>query len=397
MTAFFKKYRLPLSVAAAVLVLVAVLLCLRQCRAKDDAVSDDAPSGSVSAATTADALLTTNGDAVPTTDATTVTTAATSAEASKPAPAIKTTAKQPITTAKRQTGTTAKQPTTPPAPVGGTTEKPSAAFSPMLSYTVPQAALQYLGLRDISLYRRLVDAYMQYETVVSFTADDQPQTALELLYWYCPVFFADTALDENCIDWVYNEVHIRYTSKTRAEHEKIITAFEDRCLALLGDRTGETAQVARAVYRRFTKTLKYDTVLLNKTMPRWDEPTYYTEKNPRYRETYTALMNGSGVCSSFAKAYAFLLLQCRVESMTVYCDHVSGLKDKAHEWTMMKLDGKWYFADPTWERNGSDNYFGVTTAEREQNGYLPRNFCLFFVYDTQFGEKFAVNDNRFMK
>lgn len=354
MTAFFKKYKLPLSVAATVLVLVAaVLLCLRQCRAKEDAVSDDAPSGSVSAATTA--------DAAPTTDAATVTTAATSAEASKPVSGAK-------TTAKMQVGTTAKQPTTPPSSVGKTTRKSLAAFSPTLEYTVPQAALQYLGLRDISLYRRLVDAYMQYETVVPFTADDQPQTALELLYWYCPVFFADTALDENCIDWVYNEVHIRYTSKNRAEHEKIIKAFENRCLALLGNRTGETAQVAREVYRRFTKTLKYD----------------------------TALMNGSGVCSSFAKAYAFLLLQCRVETMTIYCDHVSGIKDKAHEWTMMKLDGKWYFADPTWERNGSDTYFGVTTAEREQNGYLSRNFCLFFVYDTQFGEKFAVNDNRFM-
>lgn len=391
MSAFFKKYKLPLSVAATVLVLAAaVLLCLRQCRAKEDAVSDDAPSGSVSAATTADAAPTTNGDAAPTTDAATVTTAATSAEASKPVSGAK-------TTAKKQVGTTAKRPATPPAPVGKTTRKPLAAFSPTLEYTVPQAALQYLGLRDISLYRRLVDAYMQYETVVPFTADDQPQTALELLYWYCPVFFADTALDENCIDWVYNEVHIRYTSKNRAEHEKIIKAFENRCLALLGNRTGETAQVAREVYRRFTKTLKYDTALLNKTMPRWDEPSYYTEKNPRYRETYTALMNGSGVCSSFAKAYAFLLLQCRVETMTIYCDHVSGLKDKAHEWTMMKLDGKWYFADPTWERNGSDTYFGVTTAEREQNGYLSRNFCLFFVYDTQFSEKFAVNDNRFMK
>lgn len=391
MSAFFKKYKLPLSVAATVLVLAAaVLLCLRQCRAKEDAVSDDAPSGSVSAATTADAAPTTNGDAAPTTDAATVTTAATSAEASKPVSGAK-------TTAKMQVGTTAKRPATPPASVGKTTRKPLTAFSPTLEYTVPQAALQYLGLRDISLYRRLVDAYMQYETVVPFTADDQPQTALELLYWYCPVFFADTALDENCIDWVYNEVHIRYTSKNRAEHEKIIKAFENRCLALLGNRTGETAQVAREVYRRFTKTLKYDTVLLNKTMPRWDEPSYYTEKNPRYRETYTALMNGSGVCSSFAKAYAFLLLQCRVETMTIYCDHVSGLKDKAHEWTMMKLDGKWYFADPTWERNGSDTYFGVTTAEREQNGYLSRNFCLFFVYDTQFSEKFAVNDNRFMK
>ena len=380
MHAFLRKYtKQILALGAVLLLLVGTAVSLRQCRRVEPTVSDGTPPTTLlTAAQTTDATATTGDMTHKTTDAAPATTPA-SRKTATPAVGGTKTESAPVKTA---ASTTAQQ-----------TQK----FSPMLEYTVPQAALQYLGLRDISLYRRLVDAYMQYETVVPFTADDQPQTALELLYWYCPVFFADTALDENCIDWVYNEVHIRYTSKNRAEHEKIIKAFENRCLALLGNRTGETAQVAREVYRRFTKTLKYDTALLNKTMPRWDEPTYYTEKNPRYRETYTALMNGSGVCSSFAKAYAFLLLQCRVETMTIYCDHVSGLKDKAHEWTMMKLDGKWYFADPTWERNGSDTYFGVTTAEREQNGYLPQNFCLFFVYDTQFSEKFAVNDNRFMK
>lgn len=380
MHAFLRKYtKQILALGAVLLLLVGTVVSLRQCRRVEPTVSDGTPPTTLlTAAQTTDATATTGDMTHKTTDAAPATTPA-SRKTATPAVGGTKTESAPVKTA---------------AP---TTAQQTQKFSPTLEYTVPQAALQYLGLRDISLYRRLVDAYMQYETVVPFTADDQPQTALELLYWYCPVFFADTALDENCIDWVYNEVHIRYTSKNRAEHEKIIKAFENRCLALLGNRTGETAQVAREVYRRFTKTLKYDTALLNKTMPRWDEPTYYTEKNPRYRETYTALMNGSGVCSSFAKAYAFLLLQCRVETMTIYCDHVSGLKDKAHEWTMMKLDGKWYFADPTWERNGSDTYFGVTTAEREQNGYLSRNFCLFFVYDTQFGEKFAVNDNRFMK
>lgn len=380
MHAFLRKYtKQILALGAVLLLLVGTVVSLRQCRRVEPTVSDGTPPTTLlTAAQTTDATATTGDMTHKTTDAAPATTPA-SRKTATPAVGGTKTESAPVKTA---------------AP---TTAQQTQKFSPTLEYTVPQAALQYLGLRDISLYRRLVDAYMQYETVVPFTADDQPQTALELLYWYCPVFFADTALDENCIDWVYNEVHIHYTSKNRAEHEKIIKAFENRCLALLGNRTGETAQVAREVYRRFTKTLKYDTALLNKTMPRWDEPTYYTEKNPRYRETYTALMNGSGVCSSFAKAYAFLLLQCRVETMTIYCDHVSGLKDKAHEWTMMKLDGKWYFADPTWERNGSDTYFGVTTAEREQNGYLPQNFCLFFVYDTQFGEKFAVNDNRFMK
>lgn len=380
MHAFLRKYtKQILALGAVLLLLVGTAVSLRQCRRVEPTVSDGTPPTTLlTAAQTTDATATTGDMTHKTTDAAPATTPA-SRKTATPAVGGTKTESAPVKTA---------------AP---TTAQQTQKFSPTLEYTVPQAALQYLGLRDISLYRRLVDAYMQYETVVPFTADDQPQTALELLYWYCPVFFADTALDENCIDWVYNEVHIRYTSKNRAEHEKIIKAFENRCLALLGNRTGETAQVAREVYRRFTKTLKYDTALLNKTMPRWDEPTYYTEKNPRYRETYTALMNGSGVCSSFAKAYAFLLLQCRVETMTIYCDHVSGLKDKAHEWTMMKPDGKWYFADPTWERNGSDTYFGVTTAEREQNGYLPQNFCLFFVYDTQFSEKFAVNDNRFMK
>lgn len=378
MRTFFGRYKMQTIAAAAALVLViGAVLSFRQCRRVEPTVSDGTPPTTLlTAAQTTDAIVTTGDTTGKTTDAAPATT---------------------FLTRKTTTVGGADPQKTTVRTAAPTTAQQSQKFSPTLEYTVPQAAQTYLDVRSLSLYHRLVDAYMQYETEVPFTADDQPQTALELLYWYCPVFFADTALDENCIDRVYNEVHIRYTSASRAEHEKIIKDFENRCLALLGDRRGDQATVAREVYRRFTKTLQYDTALWQTPAPAWDDPTFYTAKNPRYRETYTALMNGSGVCSSFAKAYAFLLLQCRVETMTVYCDHVSGDKDKSHAWPMFKLDGKWYFADPTWERNGSDTYFGVTTAEREQNGYLPQNFRLFFVYDTQFGEKFAVNDNRFMQ
>lgn len=373
MHAFLRKYtKQILALGAVLLLLVGTVVSLRQCRRAAPLSDGMLPTGAVTTPKTAD------------------NTSAGGTTASKGTSAVTT---RQTTSADRRTNRTTQSATSQQTAV----QQSQKPFSPTLEYTVPQAAQAYLDVQNLSLYRRLVDAYMQYKTVVSYTNAELPQEALQLLYWYCPVFFADTALDENCIDSVYNEIHIRYTSQSRAEHEKIIKDFESRCLALLGNRQGDRTTVAREVYRRFTKTLQYDHALWQKPAPAWDDPTFYTAKNPRYSETYTALMTGRGVCSSYAKAYAFLLLQCRVEAMTVYCEHVSGDRDKSHAWTMFKADGKWYFADPTWEKNGSDAYFGVTTAEREQNGYLSQNFRLFFVYDTQFSEKFAVNDNRFMQ
>ena len=71
------------------------------------------------------------------------------------------------------------------------------------------------------------------------------------------------------------------------------------------------------------------------------------------------LLQGTGVCESFALAYQMLLTEAGVENV-----YVTGTANGGgHAWNMVKLDGEWYHVDVTWDEDGTDRYyFGMSTA-----------------------------------
>lgn len=65
------------------------------------------------------------------------------------------------------------------------------------------------------------------------------------------------------------------------------------------------------------------------------------------------LLQGKGVCESFALAYQMLLGKAGVES--IYVEGRGGLA--AHAWNLVKLDNEWYHVDVTWDENRTDRYY----------------------------------------
>lgn len=55
----------------------------------------------------------------------------------------------------------------------------------------------------------------------------------------------------------------------------------------------------------------------------------------------TSLIQGYGVCQGYARALAIFL-----KAENIPCELVAG---GAHEWLTVKIDGKWYHVDPTWD------------------------------------------------
>ena len=82
-------------------------------------------------------------------------------------------------------------------------------------------------------------------------------------------------------------------------------------------------------------------------------------------------MELSGICQSFASAYAYLCLQCGIDAVPT-----SGMTEDyvCHEWALIELDGNYYYVDPTYENgNGGKGlqYFGITSDQRQSvDGYI---------------------------
>ncbi len=301
------------------------------------------------------------------------------------------------------TSTATSQPVTSvPASSKPASSKPAstASYTPVLDYlTLPAQAQTVYGAENIALYKSIVKAFLEYKTSVPFnTATQNPHQVMTMLHFHCPIFFADTYIDVDYADYNTDKVKITYTSKSKAEHEQYIKKFEDACKVYLqGLSSGDTdAERALICYSRYIKNLRYDYDLVGLD---YTDSNLYARDNPRYKETYDAIVNRTGVCSGFAKAYSFLLGQLDIPAYTIFAGHKA--EDVGHAWSMMQLGGKWYFADPTWdagsETDGSIRYFGVTTLERAGKGYPLGNYEISGLPMPDISDIAYIRDTRFHK
>ena len=154
-------------------------------------------------------------------------------------------------------------------------------------------------------------------------------------------------------------VYFPYVSKSKEEHDRIIAEFEERVQTFFQgiSEQEEGYELARHIYINYNKTIAYDYDV--------SESGNHTFENS---SGYTAIMKGTGVCSSFAKGYTFLARLAGLEAFDV-----SGIGyPAAHEWGALKIGDKYYFADPTWDYTSDPlryRYFCFGLDQREADGY----------------------------
>ncbi len=112
----------------------------------------------------------------------------------------------------------------------------------------------------------------------------------------------------------------------------------------------------------------YDNIVVNTTYSSGKAPCYYGG---------SILAYNTGACAGIASAYRLLLREAGIDATIV----LSG--DMNHGWAMLKIDGQWYHADPTWEihrysssgkKTLSRHYFMRNDSEYKGNTLLRRHY-----------------------
>lgn len=107
-----------------------------------------------------------------------------------------------------------------------------------------------------------------------------------------------------------------------------------------------------AIYAWVTENVYYD----------WSQLDVLTE-TPRTSFTpYGGLVDNKAVCLGIATTFALLMKMAGVECVTVVGASEDSVED--HAWNMVRLNGEWYCADPTWDLgNGWEWYFFNVTSD----------------------------------
>ena len=133
-----------------------------------------------------------------------------------------------------------------------------------------------------------------------------------------------------------------------AEQEAEVDAAVDALLAELDLWDATEYEKIKGTYDWITENVQYD-------FDNYDDPTYLLKHS-----TYAALIQRVAVCQGYASLYYRLLLELGVD-----CRYISGISDnERHGWNIVRLEGKYYNCDPTWDRDlmGHYRYFLCTEA-----------------------------------
>lgn len=165
-----------------------------------------------------------------------------------------------------------------------------------------------------------------------------------------------------------NKVTLFFTMKyqTTAQQEAYVTAEVKKITASIIKPGMNAHEKVRAIHDYIVSTVAYD------------------ESLSRY-SAYDALASGTTVCNGYAQLANKLLTQAGIENQIISGSASNGAgKTELHAWNLVKLDGKWYHLDCTWDdpvpdKKGSIEYMYYNLSDNQikadhtwETGKFPR-------------------------
>lgn len=105
-------------------------------------------------------------------------------------------------------------------------------------------------------------------------------------------------------------------------------------------------------------------------------------------DTYTLMVDCTGKCEDYSRAYAFLLAQVGIKSEMIFSEEM------CHQWLKVCIDGTYYHVDPTWDDPTiMDPYAYEQSGEERYNGHQGLVYHDFFltsdslIQTTQLGQQ----------
>lgn len=204
--------------------------------------------------------------------------------------------------------------------------------SSAVGFQAPPGCSAY-GRRQLSdseaqAYDRILPALFEGKTTVFL-----PQLGEESLRRVMVALFADLPM----VSWVGNE----YSFASLAGRTVLWLSYELDREGIAG-RLAELDQAAEDFAGDIDPSLPaFDQAHL--IYDRLAEEVTYDLNAPRTNELSGALLDHRATCKGIAQAYQYLLERRGIETLMVY-----GTTSQPHAWNIVRLEGGYYLADPTW-------------------------------------------------
>lgn len=225
------------------------------------------------------------------------------------------------------------------------------------AFMLSEESLQLMGNDFALFFCDFVDAILNYRSEVYCPETTYAEMLGSVIYYDFPIFNACAEPFEFFKHYNRETGQITIEYKYNAdEHQQLLDRFMKSADEMLANVTQDMSdeEKAKVIYHAICTRMVYDESAL----------TAIDRK-----DSYYAYLHYSGVCITFANLYNQLLTQVGIRATVATCDYNGG---EGHAWSVVTLDGKDYFCDPTFELAHEDGngyrYFGMSYADRTENG-----------------------------
>lgn len=225
------------------------------------------------------------------------------------------------------------------------------------AFMLSEETLQLMGNDFALFYCDFVDAILSYKSQVPCPDKAYAEMLSTIIYYDFPIFNACAKPFEYFKHYnrETNTINIEYKYNAE-EHQQLLDRFlkaADEMLATVRP-TMTDVEKAKNIYHAICTRMVYD----NSALEDFEK-----------KDSYFAYLNNSGVCITFANVYNQLLTQVGIKATVAVCDYDPTM---SHIWSVVTLDGKDYFCDPTFElsydKGNGYIYFGMNYADRTKDG-----------------------------
>lgn len=206
------------------------------------------------------------------------------------------------------------------------------------------------NILDIKMYNKIVNGNVNMAKVLG----DQYILGLTFLKFAEKNGFVDlTILDNRNLAEMFtklNQFFERNKMYERSEYEKVLFAFS-----------------------YVTRNVRFGEDELKKRMDRYYEIISEVREIPKYMEKNFASLHSSynayhfklANCEGIVNLMAFMLDMLKVKNVNVHCSdkRIDGMNGTNHSMLRVKVDGQWYYCDPTYDTKKPMQYFMLTKDE----------------------------------
>ncbi len=244
-------------------------------------------------------------------------------------------------------------------------------FNPYVCSTL---MTEIMGEEMRDTYFNLVDCVLAGETTFECPDEATYDWVMGQFPYLCFPVIREYVIRADGISYENGVGRIQYTIPYE-EFEVKLQEFEDLTVSILNETLEDDYsdfEKALALYQYFVATYEYD---------------YYAADHIGETEVsemisgYRLLTEGIGICQEISVAYSFLLLEAGVDASVMKGER--GYDNVGHQWSLVKIDGKYYHIDPTYGLGFTNSleYFMMTDQQRfERDDYDPACYVPCTVY-----------------